>query len=389
MTSRILKNVIRLIMLLLPFAVVLLLVVPPAQASAPIPSPPSFKASSFLLMDYTTGSIILEKHADKPLHPASLTKIMTAYIVFDELRNDRLALEDTVLISEKAWRTRGSRMFIEVGKQVQVDDLLHGLVVQSGNDAAVALAEHITGSEEAFAMLMNQQATKLGMQNTHFVNATGWPHENHVTSAKDLAILTRAMIENFPRHYQLHAVKSFTFNGIKQYNRNKLLWRDKSVDGVKTGHTEAAGYCLVTSALRDNTRLIAVVMGATGEKARADATAKLLNFGFRFYETRRLYKAGDELAKPRIWKGESQHVRLGVNDDIIVTLLRSDYQLLQAELAYSKQLTAPLQAGSPVGQLVINLNSDAVATQPLVALESIAKGNLWVRLIDSVRLMFQ
>jgi len=356
-------------------------------AGTPIPSPPGFKSSGYLLMDHTTGGVILDKNADTPLEPASLTKIMTAYIAFDEISAGRLKPEDEVLVSEKAWKTGGSRMFIEVGKLINMDDLLHGLVIQSGNDAAVALAEHIAGSEDAFAELMNQQAKKLGMQNTHFVNATGWPAEGHTTTARDLAILTRAMIQRFPDLYQLNAIKEFKFNGIKQYNRNKLLWRDKSVDGVKTGHTEAAGYCLVASALRDDMRLISVVLGTPSEKARANSSAKLLNFGFRFYETRELYNAGQELAKTRIWKAEKPEIRMGIKDDVVVTIPRGDYKLMKAELEFNDQITAPVKAGTEMGKVIISLEGNSIATRPLVALEDVAEGNIWTQMIDSLRLM--
>lgn len=338
-------------------------------------------------MDHTTGSVILEKDADKPLEPASLTKIMTAFITFNELKEGRLLKEDEVLVSEKAWKTGGSRMFIEVGKLIKVDDLLHGLVIQSGNDAAVALAEHIAGTEEAFAGLMNQQATKLGMKNTHFVNATGWPAEGHTTTARDLAILTRAMINRFPELYQLNAIKEFKFNDIKQYNRNKLLWRDKTVDGVKTGHTEAAGYCLVASAQRDDMRLISVVLGTPSEKARANASAKLLNFGFRFYETRTLYKAGEKLTTTRIWKAEKPDIQLGIKNDVVITIPRGDYKLMKAELEFSDKIIAPIKAGTEMGKVIISMEGHTISTQPLIALESVAEGNIWTQMVDSLRLM--
>ena len=356
-------------------------------SGTPIPSPPGFKSTGFLLMDHTTGKVILDKNPDKPLEPASLTKIMTAYIAFDEIKSGRLKMEDEVLVSEKAWKTGGSRMFIEVNKMVSIDDLLHGLVIQSGNDAAVALAEHIAGSEDAFAELMNQQAKKLGMKNSNFVNATGWPAEGHTTTARDLAILTRAMINNFPELYQLHAVKEYKFNDIQQYNRNKLLWRDKTVDGVKTGHTEAAGYCLVASALRDDMRLISVVLGTPGEKARANASAKLLNFGFRFYETRELYKAGQELTKARIWKAEKHEISLGIKDNVTVTIPRGDYKLMKAELEFNDKITAPVKAGSPMGKVIISLEGNSITTRPLVALEDVNEGSIWTQMVDSLRLM--
>jgi len=356
-------------------------------AGTPIPSPPGFKASGFLLMDHTTGSVILEKNPDTALEPASLTKIMTAFIAFNEIKEGRLSVEDEVLVSEKAWKTGGSRMFIEVGKLIKVNDLLHGLVIQSGNDAAVALAEHIGGTEDAFAELMNQQAAKLGMNNTRFVNATGWPAEGHTTTARDLAILTRAMINRFPELYQLNAIKEFKFNEIKQYNRNKLLWRDKSVDGVKTGHTEAAGYCLVASAQRDDMRLISVVLGTPGEKARANSSAKLLNFGFRFYETRALYKAGEKLTTTRIWKAEKPDIHLGIKNDVVITIPRGDYKLMKAELEFRDKITAPIKAGTEMGKVIISLEDHTITTQPLIALESIAEGSIWTQMVDSLRLM--
>ena len=358
-----------------------------ASAGTPIPSPPGFKSSGFVLMDYTTGNIILEKNPDEPLEPASLTKIMTAYLAYNEIRQGRLSMDDEVLVSEKAWKIGGSRMFIEVNKQVKVDDLLHGLVIQSGNDAAVALAEHIGGTEDGFAELMNQQARELGMTKTNFVNATGWPAEGHTTTARDLAILTRAMIKNFPELYQLNSIKEFTFNDIKQYNRNKLLWRDKTVDGVKTGHTEAAGFCLVASALRDDMRLISVVLGTPSEKARADASAKLLNFGFRFYETRALYKPGQELTKARIWKAEKPNISLGIGEEVVVTIPRGDYKLMKAELEFNDKIAAPVTAGTEMGKVVISLEGNTIATRPLVALETVNEGSIWVRMVDSLRLM--
>lgn len=278
-------------------------------------------------------------------------------------------------------------MFIEVNKMVSIDDLLHGLVIQSGNDAAVALAEHIAGTEEAFAAMMNQQAKELGMNNTHFVNATGWPAEGHTTTARDLALLTRAMVQHFPQLYQLHSIKEFTFNNIKQYNRNKLLWRDKSVDGVKTGHTEAAGYCLVASATRDDMRLISVVLGTDSEKARANASSKLLNFGFRYYETRLLYASGEELSRSRIWKAEKPEIRMGIKDDVTVTIPRGDYKLMKAELEINEKITAPVRQGDQMGKVIITLDGKTITTRPLVALETVNEGGIWTQLVDSIRLM--
>jgi D-alanyl-D-alanine carboxypeptidase (penicillin-binding protein 5/6) len=371
----------------LVFALTLSLLTQLAWSGTPVPAPPGFKSSSLILMDYATGNIILEKNPDEPLEPASLTKIMTAYLTFKEIKAGRLSMDDEVLVSEKAWKTGGSRMFIEVGKMVKIDDLLHGLVIQSGNDAAVALAEHIAGTEDAFATLMNQQAKALGMKHTHFVNATGWPAEGHTTTARDLALLTKAMIRDFPKLYKLNAIKEFTFNEIKQHNRNKLLWRDKSVDGVKTGHTEAAGYCLVASAIRDDMRLISVVLGTDSEKARADASSKLLNYGFRFYETRKLYSSGDELTQTRVWKAEKPSIRLGISNDVVVTIPRGDYKLMNAELEFNEKIVAPITKGTKVGKVVISLEGKTITTRPLVALESVNEGSIWTKLMDSMRLM--
>ncbi|MFM1892112.1 MAG: D-alanyl-D-alanine carboxypeptidase, partial [Pseudomonadota bacterium] len=274
-----------------------------AVAAPPVPAPPTVAGTGHLLLDMHSGRVLAESNADARLEPASLTKIMTAYVVFRELQHGNLKLEDQALISEKAWKTPGSRMFIEVGKRVSVGDLLNGMVIQSGNDASVALAEHIAGSEDTFAGLMNEHSRRLGMQNTHFVNATGLPHEDHYTTPRDIAKVTIATIREFPELYKLYAVKEFVWNDIKQPNRNLLLWRDDSVDGVKTGHTEAAGYCLVSSAAREGMRLVAVVMGTSSENARAKESLSLLNYGFRFFETHRLYAAGDALVRTRVWKG--------------------------------------------------------------------------------------
>ena len=354
-------------------------------------------------MDHATGAVLAEENADMRLPPASLTKIMTAYVVFGEIKAGRLALDERVTVSEKAWRTGGSRMFIEVGARVSVSDLLRGLVVQSGNDAAVALAEHIAGSEPAFVGLMNAHAARLGMRGSHFKNASGRPAAGHVSTARDIAMLTRAMIAAFPRLYQLHAVKSFAYGNIKQYNRNTLLWRDAAVDGVKTGHTRAAGDCLAASAARRGMRLISVILGAPSARARAAASMRLLNYGFRFYETRRLYRAGEELARRRVWKGEKSDLSLGVADAVVVTVPRggpwsmdaptdtsagaSQDALLRAEIEYDKRIIAPVRRGMAVGRVVITWADETVAESPLVALEDVGEGGLLKRIIDGVRLL--
>ena len=270
-------------------------------------SAPEIKASSYLLVDFHSGVELAEKNSDSQIEPASITKLMTAYVIYKELVNGTITEKDNVLISEKAWKMEGSRMFVEAGKKVALSRMLKGLIVQSGNDAAVALAEHISGSEAAFVSKMNEQAKALDMNSTQFQNATGWPAENHYTTARDIVKLTRAVISDFPEYYKLHAMKEYTYNGIKQYNRNKLLWRDDTVDGVKTGHTESAGYCLVSSALRNDMRLISVILGAENEKARADYSQELLEFGFRLFETHKLYDKGSVLADARVWKGVEKY----------------------------------------------------------------------------------
>ena len=268
---------------------------PWSLAATPVPKAPAVGAKGYLLEDFHSGQSIAEKNADQPMEPASITKLMTAYVVFTEIRNGSLGLSDKVRISEKAWRTEGSRMFVEVNTQVSVAELLKGMIIQSGNDATVALAEQIAGTEDSFAALMNHHAKELGMTKSNFVNSTGLPHKDHYTTARDIARISRAMIEEFPEYYQWYSEREFTYNEITQYNRNKLLWRDESVDGLKTGHTESAGYCLVTSAERDGMRLISVVLGTKSEEARADATQSLLNYGFRFFETHKLYDADNKL----------------------------------------------------------------------------------------------
>lgn len=350
-----------------------------------IPSPPSLAASSWLLMDADTGKVLVSHNADERLPPASLTKLMTAYLVEHELSRGNIDRDDQVLVSEKAWRTGGSRMFIQEGSQVSVDQLLQGVIIQSGNDASVALAEHIAGGESAFADLMNQQADRMGMVNTHFANATGLPHENHYSSAHDLALLARHIINDYPEQYKVYAEKEYTYNDIRQPNRNRLLWRDSSVDGLKTGHTEAAGYCLVASAKRDDMRLISVVMGTDSDEARAQESQKLLSYGFRFYETMELYPQGAVLASPRIWGGEKNNLRLGVDREVRMTVPRGRGEELAARLNLPASIEAPVEAGARLGTLEIKLGDEVIGERPLVALESIDQGGIFKRLLDSVR----
>ena len=355
----------------------------------PVPSAPDLKASSYHLIDYRSGDILATKNPDIKLAPASMTKIMTALIVFRELNQGNLFLEEQVRISEKAWRTPGSRMFVEVNKFVTVNELIHGMLVQSGNDATVALSEHIAGDESTFAQLMNQVANELGMKNSHFMNSSGLPDDNHYTTARDLSILTRALITESPELYKINAIKEYTFNGITQQNRNKLLWRDSTVDGVKTGHTEDAWYCLVSSAVRENMRLISVVMGTDSVEARNNANQTLLNYGYRFYKTHLLYKAEQSLTTTRVWKGAQQTVSAGLVGDLYLTVPRNKYKDLDASLEIDPQLVAPIKKHQRIGSVVIKLNNEIIATRPLVALQEIPEGSLVDILKDEVLLLLE
>lgn len=360
-----------------------------AWAAKPaIPAAPELAAKSYVLMDAATGQILVEHNADQALPPASLTKLMTAYIATREINSGKIAEADLVTVSEKAWRTGGSRMFIEVGKQVSVDDLLHGVIIQSGNDASVALAEYIAGSEDTFADMMNDHARRLGLSNTAFQNATGLPAQNHYSSAHDMAKLARAIISDDPDHYAIYAQKEFLWNNIKQTNRNLLLWRDNTVDGLKTGHTEEAGYCLVASAVRDKMRLISVVFGASSEASRAAETQKLLTYGFRFFESRTFYRKGESLLKAQVWKGQSAEVAAGLLDDLALTVPRGQGDKLQAEAVLNKEITAPLKPGDKVGTVEIRLDGELLHQADLVALQAVEEGGFVRRLWDSVRLFF-
>ncbi len=351
-----------------------------------IPSPPSIAAESFLLIDFHSGHVLASKNANERVEPASLTKIMTGYVVINELKNDNISMDDMVTISHKAWKMPGSKMFIEVGKQVSVRDLIKGMVIQSGNDASVALAEMVAGSEEVFAQLMNKYAASIGMTNTHYVNATGLPHKDHYTSAHDLALLTKALITEFPEEYKWYSEKKFTFNGITQYNRNKLLWQDPTVDGLKTGHTNSAGYCLVASALRDETRLISVVLGATGAEKRVQETQKLLNYGFRFFETHKLYSAGQRLNDAVVWEGTRDLIGVGTAEDLYVTIPRGQYKNLVIESSIQPELKAPIQKGQDLGSIHISLSNNIIAERPLVALSDVEEGSFFKKLIDQIKL---
>jgi len=377
----------------LPVQIILILaavLLQTVQAAAlPVPKPPAVGAKGYILEDYHSGRVLAEKNADERLEPASITKLMAAYVLFKEIKAGSIGLADQVTVSERAWRMPGSRMFIEVGKQVSVEDLLKGMIVQSGNDATVALAEYLAGTEETFADYMNRYARELGLTGSHFVNATGLPDPEHYTTARDIARLARALIAEFPEYYKWYSQKSFTYNGITQQNRNKLLWRDPSVDGIKTGHTESAGYCLVTSAQRNGMRLISVVLGTKSEEARAAASQALLNYGFRFYETHKLYDAGSKLADARVWKGERETFPVGLSETLYITIPRGRYRDLKASMKIPGRIIAPVEKGREYGSVQVRLEDELVAEKPLVALDSVAEGAIWQRLLDEARLYFE
>lgn len=353
-----------------------------------IPAPPQIAAKSYILMDANSGEIIVEENSKEQLPPASLTKMMTAYIVEYEIAQGNITPNDDVLVSVEAWRTGGSKMFIKEGTRVPLEDILKGIVIQSGNDASIAVAEHIAGSEGAFADIMNQHAQILGMSGSHFVNATGLPSDDHYSSAFDLARLARAIIQDFPEQYGLYSEKYFTYNNIRQPNRNRLLWRDKSVDGLKTGHTDAAGYCLVASAKRDDMRLISVVMGTTSEEARARETQKLLNYGFRYYETHELYQTGQVLLDSKVWAGQSDVLNLGVAKDVVVTIPRGQKGNLEAVLDVDSVIKAPVSTGQEFGRIKVTLNGELVVDEPLIALQPVEEGGFFKRIWDLIKLFF-
>jgi len=353
-----------------------------------IPSAPNIAAEAYLVIDFNSGHVLAEKRADERVEPASLTKIMTGFVVINELANGNMSLDDMVTISKKAWKMPGSKMFIEVGKQVSVKDLMKGMVIQSGNDASVALAEHIAGSEEVFAQLMNKYAKSLGMTQTNYMNATGLPHPEHYTSAADLGILTKALITKFPEEYKWYSEKKFTFNGITQYNRNKLLWQDPTVDGLKTGHTESAGYCLVSSAKREETRLITVVLGTSSSKMRIQESQKLLNYGFRFFETHKLYSAQQRLNDVKVWEGTRDVIGVGLAEDLYITIPRGQYKNIKIESSVHPEIKAPIEAGQNLGTLHITLGTENIVEQELVALDAVEEGSFFKKLLDQIKLFF-
>lgn len=367
----------------------LLLLVGITANAALVPAPPELGATAYLAMDATTGEVLAESGADERFAPASLTKMMTSYVVEHELAAGNIGIDDRVPISVKAWRTEGSRMFVREGTEVRLLDLLRGVVIQSGNDASVALAEYVAGSEAQFAELMNRHAARLGLKNTHFVNATGLPADDHYSSPRDLALIGRALINDFPEQYKIYGEKYFTYNDIKQPNRNRLLWRDDSVDGIKTGHTEEAGYCLVASAKRDDMRVISVVLGTQSDAARAEESQKLLAYAFRYFRTYPLYQAGQTLNQAKVWKGAVDQVALGLAQDLAVTIPRGQEKQLGAVLDLSGVLEAPLQVGQAVGQVQIRLADELIAEVPLVALQAVEPAGLVTRIWHSVVLFFK
>jgi D-alanyl-D-alanine carboxypeptidase (penicillin-binding protein 5/6) len=361
----------------------------PQVTLPPVPAAPAVPARGYILLDFNSGEVLAEKDADERMDPASITKLMTAYAVFSELRKGRMALDDLVTISERAWRTGGSRTFIEVGKRIAVEDLIRGMIIQSGNDASVALAEHTAGTEATFADLMNEYARQLGMQNTNFRNATGLPSEDHYSSARDIAILASAIIREFPQFYQFYSEREFTFNNITQRNRNQMLWRDPTVDGMKTGMTDAAGYCLVASAQREGMRLVSVVLGTSSAKARADATQGLLNWGFRFYESHKLYAAGQPVTTARLWMGELDTLDLGLSEDLWVTVPRGRYDMMEASMELESPLFAPLAPEDAVGRVRVSLDGRMLADRALHPLVDSPEGGFLRRAMHSVLLWFE
>ncbi len=353
-----------------------------------IPSPPQIAGSSYVLMDPKSGRIIMEENSHERLPPASLTKMMTAYIVERELDEGRIAMSDMVPISVTAWKTEGSRTFVREGTQVSVEDLLRGVIIQSGNDASVALAEFVAGSEDAFVDIMNQQAQLLGMKDTNFENATGLPSPDHFSTAYDLAMLAQAIINDYPENYPLYAEKHFTYNNIRQPNRNSLLWRDDSVDGLKTGHTEEAGYCLVASAKRNDTRLIAVVMGTNSSEARAQEIQKMLNYGFRYYESERLFQSGQELIEARVWGGQTDQLSVGMTEDVYVTIPRGSRNDLESTVDLDSVIKAPIKVGDELGRVKVSYSGEVLVDQPVLALTEVPEGGFFKRIWDAIKLFF-
>ena len=378
------KKIIYLI-LLTPFCIDLF-------AQSMVPKAPKLNLDSYILLEANTNTVIAEFNSENQISPASMTKVMSGYVIADQIASGAISLDDKVLISEKAWKTGGSKMFIEAGKRVSVRDLLSGIVIQSGNDATVAMAEYVAGSEEGFVDFMNAYASELGLSNTLFQNAVGWTDPNHFSSVNDLAQLTKALIANFPDHYSTYKEKEFTFSGIRQLNRNKLLWRDDSVDGVKTGHTESAGYCLISSAKRNDMRLIAVVAGSPSENERLISSQRLLEYGFRFFATQKLISKDSEITTAKVWGGKMDEVALGTKEDILLTLPRSDFKNIKANYNFKNNIQAPISNGDIIGDIEFISDDRVVLSAPLVAIESVeAKGffgRIWARIVFWILSLF-
>ncbi|TAM82908.1 MAG: D-alanyl-D-alanine carboxypeptidase [Candidimonas sp.] len=377
---------------------------PPATPTVPVPAAvrgltpvgelakvpaPSVDAKAWLVLDANSGQVLGDVDPDEKIEPASLTKMMSTYIVFDALENKRLSLDQKVNVSEKAWRTGGSRMFIKLGTQVSVDDLLQGVIVQSGNDATVALAEAVAGSESAFAALMNQEAQKMGLTNTHYVNSTGLPDPDHYTTVRDLATLARDLVTRFPQYLHYYSEKEFTYNKIKQRNRNRLLWVDSTVDGLKTGHTQSAGYCLVATAKRGDRRLVTVVVGAPSDSARTESSLKMLNWGFQNFDTIKLYDATHAAVQARVWEGTAATVGLGQPGPTWITVPRGEGQLVKPVAQYTQPLIAPLRKGAQVGEVSLTLAGKVLRREPLVVLNDVPQAGFFGRIFDKIRLMFK
>ena len=353
-----------------------------------LPRPPQINVSSYILVEPVTGKVLAEFNADDQIEPASMTKVMTGYIAADQLQRNLVRGDDEVLISTKAWKMEGSRMFIEAGKRVSFEDLVKGVVIQSGNDASVAIAEYLGGTEEGFVDIMNAYAQSLGLNNTLFENSTGLPSSNHFSSARDLSIISANLINNFPEHYALYKEKSFTFNDIRQLNRNRLLWRDDSVDGIKTGHTESAGFCLISSAARGSMRLIAVVAGANSEDERFNASQRLLEYGFRFFVTQNLLKSDEEIRSADVWGGKKDDVSLGLAKDLIVTVPRAELSDLKIDYTFKNNIEAPISKGDILGSLSVKSGETVISNANLVALEEVEPKGFFGRLISKIIMWF-
>ncbi|MEN6585856.1 MAG: D-alanyl-D-alanine carboxypeptidase family protein [Sulfuricella sp.] len=375
--------------LLLIFAVLFFSTLAAAEQVLPLPPAPPIAARAYLLADFPSGRLLVQQGANDRIEPASLTKLMTAYLTFAALKQGRLKMDQVLPVSERAWKTEGSRMFIEPNRPVTVVELIQGMIIQSGNDACIALAEGVAGSEEVFASMMNQQAVRLGMKNTHYMNATGLPHAQHYTTAYDLSLLVAAIIRDFPEYFKFYSMKEYRYNNITQLNRNRLLWLDPTVDGMKTGHTESAGYCLIATAKRDPMRLISVVLGTTSDHLRATESQKLLNYGFQFFEGKRLYAKNQTISNLPVWKGSEKTLKAGLSQDLLITLPKGYYSRIKATVTSKQPLLAPISAGQVVGAIHLTLDDKPFADYPLVALENVAVGNIFGRALDTIKLWFK